>query len=77
MMVLGIPAVSGFWPDYYACTEDNIIETINRMLYSNADDFPSTCCVGFTVIRSVGGVRIYPRVKNKEFTYDFYMQEKI
>lgn len=83
-MTLGIPSVPGFWPDYYACWEDGILDTINRMLEEQSEDFPNTCCVGFTV-EYPGSihieaekrlVRIYPKVKNKEFTFDFYTKEK-
>ena len=72
-MTIGIPSTSGFWPDYYGCWESNIIETINRMLREHADDYPYTCCVGFTIVypkEHNGMVKIYPKVRNPEYTID-------
>lgn len=85
--MIGIPAVPGFWCDYYGCWEDNIVETINYMLTLHTSDFPITCCVGFTVIypkdedkwEGKGMVKIYPKVRHggtKIFTYDHYTGEK-
>jgi len=77
----GIPSMPGFWPDFYACWESNIVETINRMLHEQADDYPITCCVGFTVKygdKMIGEkiVKIYPKVRYPKNTIDFYTGEK-
>ena len=84
-MTVFVLSVPGFWPDYYACYENKILETINRMLSENSEDFPNTCCVGFTVeypgpVHGDTGerfVRIYPKVRNPKYTFDFYTKEKI
>jgi len=34
----GLPTMSGFWPDIYMCREDNIVETINKMLSEHAEN---------------------------------------
>ena len=75
-----IQSTPGFWPDYYGCWKDNIVETINRMLSEHSSDFPNTCCVGFTIIYSEdpnGMVRIYPKVKNTNFTFDSYTKKRL
>lgn len=75
MNSIGISAMPGLWANHYDCKEDNIIETINYMLDLHASDFPNTCCVGITV-KYGDIVKIYPKVKNKLFTIDFYTGEK-
>jgi len=63
----GLPTMSGFWPDIYMCREDNIVETINKMLSEHVDDFPNTACVGFTVSKPDKNqiVTIHPKIKHK------------
>jgi len=69
----GLSANSGFWCNYYACRENNIVETINYMLSLHKDDFPQTACVGFTITRGDGMVKIWPKVIRKDKTvHDFY-----
>ena len=70
--MIGIPAVPGFWPDYYACWRDNIPETIKRMLEANADDYPTTCCIGFTITYHGSLVKIWPKVRTPQGTKDYY-----
>jgi hypothetical protein len=72
-----IPAVSGFWPDNYMCTDKNILETINRMLSNHAPDFPNTCCIGFTITQEGNLFKIWPKVKTSKFVHDFYTGERI
>ena len=60
--MIGIPAVPKFWCDYYACREDNIVQTINYMLSLHKEDFPNTACGGFRIEKLNGIVKIYPEV---------------
>ena len=61
--MIGIPSSSGFWPDYYFCSKDNLVETINRMLREHASDFPITACGGFEIEEiPIVGYKIYPIV---------------
>jgi len=74
--MFGLPAIPGMWSDYYACMEDNIVETINYMLNLHKEDTP-TACVGFTIIRDDSIVRIYPKVRCRDlFIYDYYTDKK-
>ena len=74
--MIGIPSIPGFRPNYYVCYDHNIIETINYMLDSQKDDFPNTACVGFTLIREEGLIKIYPKVANPKYIIDFLTGEK-
>ena len=77
-MMTGIPSVPGFWADHYVCRKYNVVETINYMLSLHADDFPNTCCVGFTITEEYGLVKVWPKVRyNKGFTVDFLTGEVI
>uniref|UniRef100_A0A6M3JBG0 Uncharacterized protein n=1 Tax=viral metagenome TaxID=1070528 RepID=A0A6M3JBG0_9ZZZZ len=71
-----IRSTPGFWPDFYACREDNIVETINRMLKEHAKDYPNTCCIGFTITRKESLIKIWPKVRCSKFIMDFYTGEK-
>lgn len=65
-----LPTTPGFWPDYYLCREDNVLETLNRMLAEHATDFPNTACGGFTVECTGTAIKIIPIVLRK------YKEEK-
>lgn len=68
-MVIGIPSVPGFWPDYYVCwsKERDIIDTLIRMIKHSASDFPNTTLCD---VKIVGGevTRIYPVVMREDLT---------
>ena len=71
MTAFAIPSVPGFWPDYYAClnNQESIVETIIRMIKHSASDFPSTTLSDIKIIsHSSEGqlVRIYPTILDKD-----------